>query len=122
MVEALNQALHYEMNQDKEVIVLGEDVGQNGVFRVTDRLCAEFPHRVLDTPLAESMIAGASIGMATQGLKPVAEFQFMSHSPCHGPHPQSRQSHAHANKWSPALSYCFQSPIWRRHSCSRASF
>ena len=62
MVEALNQALHYEMNQDKEVIVLGEDVGQNGgVFRVTDRLCAEFPHRVLDTPLAESMIAGASM-------------------------------------------------------------
>ena len=66
MVEALNQALHYEMNQDEDVIVLGEDVGHNGgVFRVTDRLNAEFPQRVLDTPLAESMIAGTSIGMAT---------------------------------------------------------
>jgi len=64
---------------DKNVIVLGEDVGINGgVFRATVGLLEKFgPDRVLDTPLAESMIAGLSIGMAAQGLKPVAEFQFM---------------------------------------------
>jgi 2-oxoisovalerate dehydrogenase E1 component beta subunit len=77
LVEAVNQALHYEMSHDKEVIVLGEDVGMNGgVFRATVGLHEKFPHRVLDTPLAESMIAGISIGMSVQGLKPVAEFQF----------------------------------------------
>jgi len=77
LVEAVNQALHYEMSHDKEVIVLGEDVGKNGgVFRATVGLYDKFPQRVLDTPLAESMIAGLSIGMSVQGLKPVAEFQF----------------------------------------------
>jgi pyruvate dehydrogenase E1 component beta subunit len=79
LVEAVNQALRYEMRQDPDVIVLGEDVGHNGgVFRATLGLHAEFgPTRVLDTPLAETMIAGMSVGMALQGLKPVAEFQFM---------------------------------------------
>jgi len=79
LVEAITQALAYEMACDKEVIVLGEDVGANGgVFRATLGLLEKFgAERVLDTPLAESMIAGISIGMATQGLKPVAEFQFM---------------------------------------------
>lgn len=79
LVEAVAQALNYEMTHDENVIVLGEDVGINGgVFRATDGLFKKFgPDRVLDTPLAESMIAGISIGMAAQGLRPVAEFQFL---------------------------------------------
>ena len=78
LIEAVNQALAYEMTKDDSVIVLGEDVGTNGgVFRATVGLLKKFgTERVLDTPLAESMIAGISVGMATQGLKPVAEFQF----------------------------------------------
>lgn len=79
LVEAINQALAYEMRADKSVVVLGEDIAKNGgVFRATVGLLDEFgPDRVRDTPLAESMIAGLSIGMAIEGLKPVAEFQFM---------------------------------------------
>lgn len=79
LVEAITQALAYEMAADKDVVVLGEDVGVNGgVFRTTLGLLDRFgPDRVLDTPLSESMIAGISVGMAAQGLKPVAEFQFM---------------------------------------------
>lgn len=79
LVEAITQALAYEMQADKNVVVLGEDVATNGgVFRATVGLLEKFgADRVLDTPLAESMIAGMAIGMAAQGLKPVAEFQFM---------------------------------------------
>lgn len=79
LVEAITLALAYEMQHDKDVIVMGEDVGKDGgVFRATLGLLDKFgPERVLDTPLAESMIAGVAIGMAAQGLKPVAEFQFM---------------------------------------------
>jgi len=79
LVEAINQALAYEMARDENVIVLGEDVGVNGgVFRATVDLQNRFgAKRVIDTPLAESMIAGISIGMAAEGLKPVAEIQFL---------------------------------------------
>lgn len=79
LIEAITQALAYEMKADKDVVVLGEDIGANGgVFRATVGLLEKFgADRVLDTPLAESMIAGLSIGMAAQGLKPVAEFQFL---------------------------------------------
>ena len=79
LVEAITQALAFEMKADPDVVVLGEDVGQDGgVFRATLGLLKQFgPERVLDTPLAESMIGGLAVGMATQGLKPVAEFQFM---------------------------------------------
>jgi len=79
MVQAINMALHEEMMRDVDVIVLGEDVGKNGgVFRVTDGLYDKYgPERVMDTPLAESGIIGAAIGMAAFGLKPVAEIQFM---------------------------------------------
>ncbi len=79
LVEAVNQALAYEMEHDENVIVFGEDVAKNGgVFRTTVGLLEKFgPRRVLDTPLAESMIGGIAIGMAAQRLKPVAEFQFM---------------------------------------------
>lgn len=79
LAEAVTQAIAYEMNQDDRVLILGEDIAKNGgVFRTTVDLLDTFgPKRVIDTPLAESMIAGLSIGMATQGLKPIAEFQFM---------------------------------------------
>lgn len=79
MVEAINLALARAMQDDDDVVLLGEDVGVNGgVFRATAGLRQRFGlQRVMDTPLAESMIAGLSVGMATQGLKPVAEIQFM---------------------------------------------
>lgn len=79
LVEAINQALAYEMAADPDVVVLGEDIAKNGgVFRATVGLLDKFgADRVLDTPLAESMIGGLAVGMAIQGLKPVAEFQFM---------------------------------------------
>ena len=82
LVEAVTQALAYELAHDENVVLLGEDIGLNGgVFRATDGLQARFgSNRVMDTPLAESMIAGLTIGMAAQGLKPVAEFQFMGFS------------------------------------------
>lgn len=78
MVEALNLALRQEMAKDDAVILLGQDIGPDGgVFRVTDRLHAEFgDSRVVDTPLAEASIVGMSIGMAVYGLKPVCEIQF----------------------------------------------
>ncbi|MEE2763694.1 MAG: alpha-ketoacid dehydrogenase subunit beta [Pseudomonadota bacterium] len=79
LVEAVNMALAWEMAHDDSVVVLGEDVATNGgVFRATVGLKERFGfRRVMDTPLAENLIAGTAVGMATQGLKPVAEFQFM---------------------------------------------
>lgn len=79
IVKAVNSALREEMERDDRVIVLGEDVGVNGgVFRCTDGLYDAFgPDRVIDTPLAESGIVGASIGMALYGLRPVPEIQFL---------------------------------------------
>lgn len=79
LVEAVNLALAHEMHADENVIVLGEDVGVNGgVFRATVGLQERFgKERVMDTPLAETLIAGVCIGMAAQGFKPVAEIQFM---------------------------------------------
>ncbi len=79
MVHAINLALKEEMQRDKDVVILGEDVGRDGgVFRVTEGLLDMFgEERVMDTPLAESGIVGVSIGMAAYGLKPVAEIQFM---------------------------------------------
>ncbi len=78
LVDAINRALAYEMAHDPEVLLLGEDIGVNGgVFRATNGLLAHFgQERVVDTPLAESAIAGVAIGMAAMGLKPVAEIQF----------------------------------------------
>lgn len=79
LVEAVTQALAYELAHDENVVVFGEDVGKNGgVFRATAGLQERFgEQRVFDSPLAESMIAGLAVGMSLQGLKPVAEFQFM---------------------------------------------
>jgi 2-oxoisovalerate dehydrogenase E1 component beta subunit len=82
MVQALNEGLRFAMNEDQRVLVLGEDVGKlGGVFRVTDKLQAEFgEERVFDTPLAESAIAGVSLGLAMAGWRPVAEMQFEAFS------------------------------------------
>ncbi len=79
LIEGINMAIAWELEHDKDIVVLGEDVGVNGgVFRTTNGLQEKFgADRVIDTPLAESMIAGLSVGMATQGLKPVAEMQFL---------------------------------------------
>ncbi len=79
MVEAVTMALAWELTNDESVVVLGEDVGINGgVFRATAGLRDRFgDQRVIDTPLAETMIAGLSVGLAVQGMKPVAEAQFM---------------------------------------------
>lgn len=78
MVEALNDALRLEMKRDKNIVLIGEDVGEDGgVFRVSEGLAKEFGNaRVMDSPLAESSIVGTSIGMAIAGLKPVCEIQF----------------------------------------------
>jgi 2-oxoisovalerate dehydrogenase E1 component beta subunit len=78
LVEAINLALKREMENDPTVVVLGQDVGvDGGVFRATLGLTERFgAERVIDTPLAEGLIAGMSIGMAVEGLKPVAEIQF----------------------------------------------
>lgn len=82
MVSALNSALANEMEADPSVILLGEDVGKDGgVFRVSDGLFGRFgARRVVDTPLAEGLIAGMAVGMAINGLRPVAEIQFMGFS------------------------------------------
>jgi len=77
MVEAVRDALHDEMKRDERVFVLGEDVGEGGVFRATEGLRDEFGEdRCMDTPLAEATIVGASIGASLNGLLPVAEIQF----------------------------------------------
>ncbi|MDR7544199.1 MAG: alpha-ketoacid dehydrogenase subunit beta [Armatimonadota bacterium] len=77
-LDAIRLAMYEEMRRDPRVLVLGEDVGiKGGVFGATDGFYAEFGEaRVLDTPLAESSIVGVAIGMAANGLVPVAEIQF----------------------------------------------
>jgi len=79
LIDALTMAMAWELEHDSRVVVLGEDVGVNGgVFRATAGLQKRFGEdRVQDTPLAEGMIAGVSIGMAAQGMLPIAEIQFM---------------------------------------------
>ncbi|MBM4376277.1 MAG: alpha-ketoacid dehydrogenase subunit beta [Deltaproteobacteria bacterium] len=78
MVQAINDALRFEMKRDDRVVILGEDVGKvGGVFRVTAGLYDEFgDDRVIDTPLSEGGIIGTAIGMALYGLRPVPEIQF----------------------------------------------
>ncbi len=92
LIEAVTMALAYEMTNDPSVVVLGEDVGVNGgVFRATQGLSQKFgTDRVLDTPLDETTIAGLTVGLAAQGMKPVAESQFegfiypmIDHIVCH---------------------------------------
>ena len=77
-IDAINQAHHEEFARDERVVVLGEDVGRKGgVFGATAGLLEKYGEgRVIDSPLAESSIAGVAIGMAANGLRPIAEFQF----------------------------------------------
>jgi 2-oxoisovalerate dehydrogenase E1 component beta subunit len=79
LIEAIHDTMRAEMRADDRVVLLGEDVGRRGgVFRVTAGFLEEFGEaRVLDTPLAESSIIGAAIGMALNGLRPIAEIQFL---------------------------------------------
>jgi 2-oxoisovalerate dehydrogenase E1 component beta subunit len=92
LIEAVTMALAHELERDDSVVILGEDVGVNGgVFRATAGLQQRFgAERVLDTPLDETTIAGLTVGLATQGMKPVAEAQFdgfvypmLDHIACH---------------------------------------
>jgi 2-oxoisovalerate dehydrogenase E1 component beta subunit len=78
LIQAIHDALAGEMERDPVVVLLGEDIGRNGgVFRATEGLWERFgPDRVVDTPLAEAGIVGMAIGMALNGLRPVAEIQF----------------------------------------------
>jgi pyruvate dehydrogenase E1 component beta subunit len=82
MVEALNLALKQEMGKDNNIVLIGEDIGvDGGVFRVTDGLIDLYgAERVMDSPVAEAGIVGFSVGMAINGLKPVAEMQFSGFS------------------------------------------
>jgi 2-oxoisovalerate dehydrogenase E1 component beta subunit len=78
-IEAIHDTLLDEMRADERIVMLGEDIGRRGgVFRVTAGLLEEFGEdRVVDTPLAESGIIGSAIGMALNGLRPIAEIQFL---------------------------------------------
>jgi pyruvate dehydrogenase E1 component beta subunit len=78
MVAALNAGLRAALDHDPKVLLIGEDIGQlGGVFRVTDGLLKDFgEQRVVDSPLAESTIVGAAVGLAMRGYRPVCEIQF----------------------------------------------
>jgi 2-oxoisovalerate dehydrogenase E1 component beta subunit len=78
LAKALNEGLRRSLESDPKTLLLGEDIGKlGGVFRVTDGLQKDFgEHRVVDTPLAESSILGAAIGLAMRGYRPVVEIQF----------------------------------------------
>ncbi len=99
LIEALTQAMAWELKHDPSVLILGEDVGVNGgVFRATAGLQQVFgADRVLDTPLDETTIAGLSVGLATQGMRPIAEAQFdgfvypmLDHIICHAARMRNR--------------------------------
>ena len=83
MLTAIRDTMADEMMRDERVVLLGEDVGHNGgVFRVTDGLLARFGDtRVFDTPISESAIVGASVGLSVAGMVPIAEIQFAGFSP-----------------------------------------
>jgi len=83
LLQAIHDGLAEEMRSNDTVIVMGEDVGRaGGVFRVTEGLAEEFgPFRAMDTPLAESLIVGAAIGLSVNGMRPVAEIQFADFIP-----------------------------------------
>jgi 2-oxoisovalerate dehydrogenase E1 component beta subunit len=83
MIEAVRDAMFEEMKRDERVILMGEDVGEGGVFRASEGFLDEFgPERCIDTPLAESAIVGVAIGASLNGVLPIAEIQFadFSHS------------------------------------------
>jgi 2-oxoisovalerate dehydrogenase E1 component beta subunit len=123
LVEAINLALARALTDDPNVVVFGEDVGVNGgVFRATVGLQQRFGvDRVFDTPLSEALIAGLCVGMAAQGLRPVAEIQFMGFFyPCIDQIGESRLQASQSNSGAAQLPYGFAHTAWRRHSRSRA--
>ena len=121
MIDAIRDALKLEMQRDPAVMLLGEDIGQlGGVFRATDGLQQFFgPNRVVDTPLAESAIIGASLGLALTGMKPVAEIQFL------GIYPERFSSNLSATRagkvpfpWNSARPGDHSDALWRE--CAHA--
>ncbi len=83
-IQAINQAMDEEMARDENVLLLGEDVGVlGGAFKATEGLHAKFgSDRVVDTPIAESLIVGAGVGLAIQGMRPILEMQFIDFISC----------------------------------------
>ncbi len=83
-IQAINQAMHEEMARDENVLLLGEDVGVlGGAFKATEGLLEKFgAERVVDTPIAESLIVGAGVGLAIQGMRPILEMQFIDFISC----------------------------------------
>ncbi|HET6200855.1 MAG TPA: alpha-ketoacid dehydrogenase subunit beta, partial [Candidatus Acidoferrales bacterium] len=79
MLEAIRQAIFEEMERDPTVVAIGEDIGvYGGAFKVTAGLLERFGwERVIDTPISETAIIGAAVGMGYQGLRPIAELQFI---------------------------------------------
>ncbi len=77
-VEAVRETLHDALKNDKDTLIIGEDVGLRGnVFLITKDFIKEFgPERIIDTPIAEASIVGIAVGMAMEGLRPIAEIQF----------------------------------------------
>jgi 2-oxoisovalerate dehydrogenase E1 component beta subunit len=84
MVEAIREALDEEMQRDPSVVLIGEDIGvYGGAFKATEGLLAKYGwERVIDTPISETAIIGAAVGMSYQGLRPVAEMQFIDFIAC----------------------------------------
>ncbi|MBV9119581.1 MAG: alpha-ketoacid dehydrogenase subunit beta [Chloroflexi bacterium] len=106
-LEAVREGLFQEMERDPSVIVLGEDVGEGGVFRATEGFVDHFGReRVIDSPLAESSIVGVSIGAAVNGLRPVPEIQFSDYI-----HPAMNQLINEAAKMRYLTEGAFNCPI-----------
>lgn len=108
MVNAINNALDIKLNEDKNIIVYGQDVGvEGGVFRVTEGLQKKYgSKRVFDAPLAESAIVGAAVGMAAAGLRPIVEMQFSGFA-----YPAFNQIISHAARMRNRSRGKYQTPI-----------
>src|SRR4030067_439955 len=78
-IQAINQAMYEEIERDENVMLLGEDVGVlGGAFKATEGLQEKFgSERVLDTPISETLVIGAGVGLAIQGMRPILEMQFI---------------------------------------------
>src|SRR5512138_360650 len=83
-LQAINQAMSEEMARDENVMLMGEDVGAlGGAFKVSEGLLERFGRlRVVDTPISESLIVGAGVGLAVQGMRPILEMQFIDFISC----------------------------------------
>src|SRR3972149_176192 len=83
-IQAINQAMHEEMERDENVMLFGEDVGVlGGAFKATEGLQEKFgSERVVDSPISESLIIGAGVGLAIQGMRPILEMQFIDFIAC----------------------------------------